>query len=109
MFQGSLLVIVIMIDGSEKRNCEGGFWALEFTFLLKSAVSNDDGDASENGKRKAIGLDWQNNNPARASRFFCTFRCRHCTTTPWKCLFSRFVENVNTDSFFQKKKIANIW
>ena len=24
MFQGSLLVIIIMIDGSEKRNCEGG-------------------------------------------------------------------------------------
>ena len=26
VFQGSLLVIVIMIDGSEKRNSEGGFW-----------------------------------------------------------------------------------
>ena len=25
VFQGSLLVIVIMIDGSEKRNCQGGF------------------------------------------------------------------------------------
>ena len=24
LFQGSLLVIVITIDGSEKRNCEGG-------------------------------------------------------------------------------------
>ena len=24
-FQGSLLVIVIMIDGSDKHNCEGGF------------------------------------------------------------------------------------
>ena len=24
-FQGSLLVIVIMIDGGEKRICEGGF------------------------------------------------------------------------------------
>ena len=24
LFQGSLLVIVIMVDGSEKRNCEGG-------------------------------------------------------------------------------------
>ena len=24
VFQGSLLVIVIMIDGSEKCNCEGG-------------------------------------------------------------------------------------
>ena len=25
VFQGSLLVIVMMIDGSEKCNCEGGF------------------------------------------------------------------------------------
>ena len=25
LFQGSLLVIVMMIDGSEKRDCEGGF------------------------------------------------------------------------------------
>ena len=25
MFQGSLLVIVTVIDGSEKRNCDGGF------------------------------------------------------------------------------------
>ena len=25
VFQGLLLVCVIMIDGSEKRNCEGGF------------------------------------------------------------------------------------
>ena len=25
VFQGLLLVIVIMIDCSEKRNCEGGF------------------------------------------------------------------------------------
>ena len=41
--------------------------------MLRSAVSNDDGDASENGKRKAIGLDWQKNNPARASRFFVHF------------------------------------
>ena len=25
VFHGSLLVIVMMINGSEKRNCEGGF------------------------------------------------------------------------------------
>ena len=25
LFQGSLRVIVIMIDGSEKNSCEGGF------------------------------------------------------------------------------------
>ena len=33
------------------------------------SLSNDDVDVNENGK-KAIGLDWQNNNFARASRFF---------------------------------------
>ena len=27
---------------------------------------------------------------------FCTFVCRYCTTTTWKCLISRFVGNVNT-------------
>ena len=34
--------------------------------------SNDDGDDKENGK-KSIGLDWQNNNFARVSRFFVHF------------------------------------
>ena len=62
---------------------------------MLGSLSNDDGDVNENGK-KAIGLDKQNNNFARASRFFCTFLCRHCTTTTWKCLISRFVENMNT-------------
>ena len=35
VFQGSLLVIVIMNDASGKRNCEGGFWTLEFACLWK--------------------------------------------------------------------------
>ena len=35
-------------------------------------LRNDDGDVNKNGK-KAIGLDWQNNNVARASRFFVHF------------------------------------
>ena len=37
VFQSLLLVIVIMIDGSEKRNCEVGFYTSEFAFL-KSTV-----------------------------------------------------------------------
>ena len=36
------------------------------------SLSNDDGDVNENGK-KLIGFDWQNNNFARASRFFVQF------------------------------------
>ena len=27
---------------------------------------------------------------------FCTFLCRRCTTLTWKCLISRFVEDLNT-------------
>ena len=34
----------------------------------KESVSNDDGDGNKNGK-KAIGLDWHNNNFARRSRY----------------------------------------
>ena len=38
----------------------------------KGSLSNDDGDGNENGK-KTTGLDKQNNNFARASRFFVHF------------------------------------
>ena len=60
------------------------------------SLSNDDGNGNENenGKKKMF-LDWQNNNFARASCFFCTFLCCCCTTTMWKCLNSCFVENMN--------------
>ena len=37
--------------------------------LTIGSLSNDDGDGKENGK-KELGLDWQNNNFACASRFF---------------------------------------
>ena len=54
---------------------------------------------------------------------FCTFLSRRCTTSTWKCLISRFVEDRNTRkqlsfSFpelwyspleFNSKKIDNIW
>ena len=48
-----------------------------FVRRLKSSVaiggsSNDDADVNGNGK-KAIDLVWQNNNSARASRFFVHF------------------------------------
>ena len=46
-----------------------------FTFVSDTSLgslSDYDGDGSEDGK-KAIGLDWQNNNFARASRFLVHF------------------------------------
>ena len=41
-------------------------------FATLGSLSNDDGDGNENGK-KAIGLDWQNDNFTRVSRFFVHF------------------------------------
>ena len=40
VFQGSLLVIVIMIDGSEKRNCERTFISLANLEFWKSIINN---------------------------------------------------------------------
>ena len=31
----------------------------------------------------------------KSSKFFCTFLCRYYTTTTWKCLISRFMEDAN--------------
>ena len=56
-----------LICGLQKKNC----WITSnYGSPRKSieSLSNDDGDGNENGK-KAIGLDWLNNNFARASRF----------------------------------------
>ena len=89
-------------------------WALE-------RLRNDDGDSNENGK-KAIGLDKQNNNFARASRFFVHFSAVDARLT-WNCPISRFVEDGNRGqqfsfSFpelwcspleFNSQKYANIW
>ena len=52
-------------------------------------LSNDDGDGNENGKKAKQQL-------CTCITLFCTFLCRQCTITTWKCLISRFVENVNT-------------
>ena len=49
---------------------------MSFAFLgviyLIWGLSNDDGNGNEDGK-KEIGLDWQNNSLARASRFLVHF------------------------------------
>ena len=47
---------------------------------LVGSLRNDDDEGNENGK-KATGLDKQNNNFARASRFFVHFWEERCVTT----------------------------
>ena len=44
----------------------------KYAYILGGRLSNDEGGGEEKDK-KAIALDWQNNNFARASRFFVHF------------------------------------
>ena len=85
---------------------ETGPWS-----VILRGLSNDDDDGKENGKQP-IGLDWQNNHFASASRFFVHFNftfCRgreHKTTT---CFFFFWTLLQLFRIQLQKKKIANIW
>ena len=85
---------------------ETGPWS-----VILRGLSNDDDDGKENGKQP-IGLDWQNNNFASASRFFVHFNftfCRgreHKTTT---CFFFFWTLLQLFRIQLQKKKIVNIW
>ena len=49
---------------------------------VNALFDDDDDDGNENGKT-SIGLDWRS---CTCNTLFCTFLCRHCTTTTWKCL-----------------------
>ena len=52
---------------------------VSFSVLIGSS-GNGDGDGSENGK-KAIGLITKTTTLHVHHTLFCTFLCRHCTTT----------------------------
>ena len=92
-----------------------------FEFREPGSLSNDDGDGNKNGKWKRFRLAKQQ--LCTYITLFCTFLSRRCTTTTWKCLISRFVEDGNTGQQFSfsflelwyspselnSQKIANIW
>ena len=86
----------------KKKNNLGEAWTLQFFSrrggFCTLAIIRDfkmPRRRRQRERQKSNGLKRQNNNSARASRFFCTFLCRHCTTTTGKCLISRFMEDVN--------------
>ena len=92
-----------------------------FKHVTVGNLSNNGGDGIENGK-KAIDLDWQNNNFGRASRLFCTFLCNRCTTATWNFLISLFWRtwaqendcllfflNFDYEVHLVSEKFSNIW
>ena len=77
-------------EQSKRRSREEGKHLWQRPLL--GSLSND--DVNENGK-KAKGLDWQNNNFARASRFFVHFFAVTARLRHEDVYFTRFVEDVN--------------
>ena len=70
--------------------------------VSSGGLSNDEGDVNKNGK-KAIGLDWQNNNFARASLFFVHFFAvvaRLRRESAFFHVLSRMAEHKTTTFFF---------
>ena len=65
-----------------------------FGYVLKT-LRCDDGDSNGNGNVKKAGLRLAKQQLCTCITLFCTFLCRHSTTTAWKCLISRFMEDVN--------------
>ena len=58
---------------------------IKVVFRVIGSFRNDDGDGNENVKKR---------NGFVTKQQLCTFLCRYCTTTTWKCLISRFIEDV---------------
>ena len=59
------------------------------------SLSNDDSDGNEHGEKSNV-FRLTKQQLCTCITLFCTFLNRHCTTTTWKCLISRFVEDGNT-------------
>ena len=66
-FPAKLLINTVFLSGCGRHLLTATMYRYQSLRLLGS-LSNDDGDGNEDGK-KAIGLDWQNNNSARARSF----------------------------------------
>ena len=74
-------------------------WCSVNTYLTRRgskirSFSSDDGNSNENVK-KAIRLQSKKKTTLHVHHSFCTFLCRRCTTTTWKCVIFRFMEVVN--------------
>ena len=61
---------------------------------IKGTSRSNNATATQRERQKNNRFNKQNNDFARASHFY-VHNCSFYTTTTWKCLISRFMENVN--------------
>ena len=76
-----------LLSRQESLLVPGNIW------YLIGTLRSDDGDCNGNATI-TIGLI-SKTTILHVHHAFCTFLCRHCTTTTWKCLMSRCTEEVH--------------
>ena len=68
---------------------------------ILASLNNDDGDRNGNEKeKKSKRFRLAKQQLCACITLFCTFLCRRCTTKTWKCLISRFFDDVNSRRLF---------
>ena len=78
------------LDGTSRSNSD---CTKKILFLMDQLIGCLRCSGDEKVKRQ--WLDKGKQRLCTRITLFCTFLCRHCTTTTWKCLISRFVKDVN--------------
>ena len=106
----SMLLIAKSWNLRKLHKSTSSFWIFEPRVNIYTATSSMEIITM----KPPVALDWQNNNFARASRYFVhwpsLFLCRRCTTMyNVKGLISRFVEDVNEDKDFLFHFLNFLW
>ena len=78
------------LDGTSRSNSD---CTKKILFLMDQLIGCLRCSGDEKVKRQ--WLDKGKQRLCTRITLFCTFLCRHCTTTTWKCLISRLVKDLN--------------
>ena len=72
------------------------YWTLLSWYEQNSSATEDNRELKQRRRQKSNRFRLAKQQLYACITLFCTFLCRHCVTTTWKCLISRIVEVVNT-------------
>ena len=98
-------VLAFIFPNSIFWNVTSGYladWKLQhlFLFLFDIRELKQRGQPHQRGKTKGNKFKLAKQQLYTCITLFCTFLCRHSATTMWKCLISRFVEDMNARQRF---------
>ena len=86
--------LIVWFDSFTWRSLQVISSQSRFPLMAIESFTNEDGEGNEKVK-KATGVWGKTTNLQLHHTFVVHIPCRLCTTTTWKCIISRFMEDVN--------------